>query len=42
MSRCRDRSDVVEVREYISDIFNTSYAQFLLNFETCDLVEALS
>ncbi len=32
----------VDVSEYISDLFSTSYAQFLLNFDTADLLEALS
>lgn len=31
----------VEVAEYISDIFSSSYAQFLLNFETADLIDAM-
>jgi hypothetical protein len=32
----------VEIAEYISDIFSSSYAQFLLNFETSDLLDAMS
>lgn len=31
----------VEVADYISDIFSSSYAQFLLNFETSDLLDAM-
>lgn len=31
----------VEVAEYISDVFSSSYAQFLLNFETSDLIDAM-
>lgn len=41
VSRGTEKADPVEVTEYISDLFNASYAQFLLNFETGDLVEAL-
>ncbi|WP_147296803.1 hypothetical protein [Paracoccus thiocyanatus] len=41
ISRGTANPDSVEVTEYISDLFNASYAQFLLNFETGDLVEAL-
>jgi hypothetical protein len=32
----------VEIAEYISDIFSSSYAQFLLNFETSDLLDAMA
>jgi hypothetical protein len=31
----------VDVSEYISDLFSVSYAQFLLNFDTADLLEAI-
>ena len=31
----------VEVTEYVSDLFNSSYAQFLLNFDTADLLDVL-
>ena len=31
----------VEVAEYVADIFGSSYAQFLLNFETSDLIDAM-
>ncbi len=31
----------VEIADYISDIFSSSYAQFLLNFGTSDLIDAL-
>ena len=31
----------VEVAEYIPDIFSSSYAQFLLNFETSTLIDAI-
>lgn len=36
-----DTSRDVDVSEYISDLFSASYAQFLLNFETADLIEAI-
>jgi hypothetical protein len=29
------------IADYISDIFSSSYAQFLLNFETSDLIDAM-
>jgi hypothetical protein len=32
----------VEVADYIADLFSSSYAEFLLNFDTADLVDALS
>lgn len=31
----------VDVSEYISDLFSASYAQFLLNFDTADLLETM-
>lgn len=31
----------VDVAEYVSDLFSASYAQFLMNFDTADLVEAV-
>lgn len=31
----------VETAEFVSDIFSASYAQFLLNFETSDLLDAI-
>jgi hypothetical protein len=31
----------VDVAEYVSDVFNSSYAQFLLNFDTSDLIDAV-
>jgi hypothetical protein len=31
----------VEIADYISDLFSASYAQFLLNFDTADLMEAI-
>ena len=31
----------VTVAEYVSDLFSSSYAQFLLNFDTADLLESL-
>ena len=31
----------VDVSDYISDLFSASYAQFLLNFDTTDLLDAL-
>ena len=35
-------SEGVELADYLSDLFSTSYAQFLLNFDTADLLEAIS
>lgn len=32
----------VEIAEYVSDLFSSSYAQFLLNFDTADLLEAIA
>ena len=32
----------VDVSEYISDLFSASYAQFLLNFDTADLLDAMA
>jgi hypothetical protein len=32
----------VELAEYIADLFASSYAQFLLNFDTTDMLEALA
>ncbi|SFD76930.1 hypothetical protein [Salipiger profundus] len=32
----------VDLAEYISDLFSSSYAQFLLNFDTTNLIEAVS
>lgn len=32
----------VDIAEYVSDVFNSSYAQFLLNFDTSDLIDAVS
>lgn len=31
----------VDVAEYVSDVFSSSYAQFLLNFDTGDLIDAM-
>lgn len=31
----------VDLSEYVSDLFSSAYAQFLLNFDTTDLIEAL-
>ena len=31
----------VELSEYVQDLFSSSYAQFLLSFETADLVDAI-
>jgi hypothetical protein len=31
----------VEVADYVADLFSTSYAQFLLSFDTGDLIDAL-
>jgi len=32
----------IEVAEYIADLFSSSYAQFLLSFDTADLIDAIS
>ena len=32
----------VDLADYLSDLFSSSYAQFLLNFDTADLIEAMS
>lgn len=32
----------VELADYVQDLFSSSYAQFLLSFDTADLVEAIS
>ncbi|MCY3769057.1 MAG: hypothetical protein OXG56_06820 [Gammaproteobacteria bacterium] len=37
-----DRDEDVELSEYLVDIFNTYYSEFLLNFEMSALLEALS
>lgn len=37
----KDRS-YVPLAEYVSDLFKSSYAQFLLNFDTKDLLDALA
>ena len=34
-------NESIEVTEYISDLFTNSYAQFLLNFDTQELISAL-
>ncbi len=36
-----DAQESVEVTDYISDLFRTFYAQFLLNFDTQELIAAL-
>jgi len=37
-----DTDDVsVDITEYISDLFTNSYAQFLLSFDTQELISAL-
>ena len=37
-----DADDVsIEITDYISDLFTNSYAQFLLNFDTQELISAL-
>jgi hypothetical protein len=36
-----DSTQDVDVAEYVADIFSSSYAQFLLNFETSDLLDAM-
>lgn len=37
-----ESGDPTELQEYIADIFENYYAEFLLNFETSQLLEALS
>lgn len=37
-----DTAHDVEVADYVADIFNSSYAQFPLNFDTSDLIDAIS
>lgn len=32
----------VDLADYVSDLFSSSYAQFLLNFDTTDLIDAIS
>ena len=36
-----DSQEHVDVTDYISDLFSTFYAQFLLNFDTQELIAAL-
>lgn len=36
-----DDSVDVEVADYVADLFGSAYAQFLLTFDTADLVDAL-
>lgn len=37
-----ESGEPVELAEYLSDLFSASYAQFLLSFDTADLIEAMS
>ena len=37
----RGDDEYVDITDYISDVFSTFYAQFLLNFDTQELVDAL-
>ena len=37
-----DSIQQVELSEYVQDLFSSSYAQFLLSFDTGDLIEAMS
>ena len=37
----KDHPQDVEITDYIADLFQTSYAQFLLNFDTQELIAAL-
>ena len=32
----------VDLADYVSDLFSSSYAQFLLNFDTADMLEAVA
>lgn len=36
-----EQREEVDLADYVSDLFKSSYAQFLLNFDTADLLEAL-
>ncbi|HQV01861.1 MULTISPECIES: hypothetical protein [unclassified Novosphingobium] len=36
-----DEREDVDLADYVSDLFKSSYAQFLLNFDTADLMDAL-
>ncbi len=35
-------SEDVDLADYVSDLFSSSYAQFLLNFDTANLIDAVS
>ncbi len=35
-------SEEVDLADYVSDLFSSSYAQFLLNFDTVNLIDAVS
>lgn len=37
-----DSREDVDLAEYVSDLFSSSYAQFLVNFDTADLLEAMA
>lgn len=37
-----DGETSVEVADYVSDLFSSAYAQFLLNFDTTDLIDAVT
>ena len=37
----QEEDELVEIKDYISDLFETFYAQFLLNFDTQELIAAL-
>ncbi len=37
----KDGSEV-DLADYVSDLFSSSYAQFLLNFDTTDMLEAIA
>lgn len=37
-----DAMEDVEIADYVSDLFTSSYAQFLLNFDTSELIDAIS
>lgn len=36
-----DQREEIDLPDYVSDLFKSSYAQFLLNFDTADLIDAL-
>lgn len=37
-----DQREEVDLADYVSDLFSSSYAQFLISFDTADLLDAMS